>query len=269
MANHILERTPRIIYTGLCLVFKREMEYKINMAFDAMLRIGDLLVYLLLWTTIFSHTNQITAGWTFNEMILLFALQAFFIGMVTTFAYAAIYMNVLITQGKLDAFLTKPIISWLGLWLQGIGLQITGLITGTLALLYLVLNGYYLDPLQLLLIAPMILVAFLITNFFAMSLVTLTFWFGRLRELNSLFDSFWSFADYPTIIFNPVIRIVIAFTMPFLFVHTVPILWITKQISSGQFLAYFVIEIAIVWFLMMLFYLLWKRGLKRYDSFGG
>lgn len=266
---NVLKQTPRVIRTALTLVLKRELEYKINLLFDLLLRFGDLFVYLLLWTSILTQASEVTSGWTFNEMILLFAFQAFFIVFVTSFSYSAIYMNGQIIQGKLDAFLTKPTIPWLVLWLQGAGLQITGLLTGTFALVYLALNGYPLDFFQLVLIIPMIFTGFLITSMFGLCLTCLTFWFGRLRGLDALFDGFWGFADYPSVIFHPFIRIIIAFTMPFLFIHTVPIQWITNQISSQQFLFYFIIELSILWFLGMVFYVLWSRGLKRYESFGG
>lgn len=269
MVRTVLERTPRVLAVYCGLFWKRFWEYRFNAWFDVIIRVVEFFTYFLFWNTILSQTNQSFQGWGFQEFVLLFALQSFFVGFVVSFGYSAIRISNEIMRGKFDQQLCRPSFSWLSAWMHNGDLNIMNFIMGFLALGYLVMSGYYIDPTKFFMIIPMVLITFLIVGLFGLCLGSLTFWLGRTNGTDVLFDSFWQFCDYPATIYNPFLQSLLAFTFPFLFIHTVPIQWISGQISIELFVQYFLIELAVLWTMMILFYLLWKKGVKHYEGFGG
>jgi len=123
-------------------------------------------------------------------------------------------------------------------------------------------------PISILLAALISLMSALSTYLpFAMVCVS-TFWIGRAEFLRDLFIELFVFQNYPLSEFPRAFIVVFSLAIPLIFSATVPVLVLT-QWTTQRSLGVLFILICIISLQMFLFWRLWNRGLKRYESFGG
>lgn len=261
-------KNARILATGLGLQWKKLLEYRLNLAFDLLLRLADSVTFFLFWAVILASSNGF-AGWGLKEFLIVFALESYFTALVVSFAYAGLYTFERIHKAELDAFLTKPAQPWLLSVVKGLDPSFAGLISGTAALALAFSQGISMQPLALGLGFLMIVLGVAITALFGLSLATASFWLGRMDSLESVFESFWSFSGKPASIFPIGLQVLTAFTFPFIFVQTVPTLAILEKIQVQEMMWFVLAELAILAVWAFVFKVLWNKGLRNYESGGG
>ena len=261
-------KNSRILRESLKLEAKRFWEYKLNLAFDLLLRIVDGALFFGFWAIILGASTSF-AGWTLQGFLLIFAFEAYFISTVLGFAYAALYVHKSIHSAELDSFLTKPASPWLLAMSKNISISYSGYITGTIALVIAALQGINFGIEKLAIIALMIALGGIITCLFGLCLACLSFWLGRMESLETIFESFWNFQGRPANIFPPALQLLVAFTFPFIFTQTIPALSILEKISTAQLLTSLIMEIAVLIIWYFAFKILWTKGLRNYESGSG
>lgn len=104
--------------------------------------------------------------------------------------------------------------------------------------------------------------------FTALKLITcsVAFWTKRSGQLMSMIYNFADFAKYPIGIYHPVIKFILAFIFPFGLVISIPV-DIMVNATYNSWLVCLVI-IAISGVLLSIGGLLWKAGIKNYESAG-
>jgi len=261
-------KSARILAIGLMLHWKRLLEYRLNLAFDLLLRLVDSVTFFMFWAVILASSNGF-AGWGLKEFLIVFALESYFTALVISFAYAGLYMYERIHNAELDSFLTKPAQPWLLAIVKGIEPSFAGFISGTAALALAFTQGISMQPLALLLGLFMVLLGVAITALFGLSLATLSFWLGRMDSLESVFESFWSFGGKPASIFPIGLQVLTAFTFPFIFIQTIPTMAILDKIPVQEMLLFILAEFIVLIAWIFAFKFLWKKGLRNYESGGG
>lgn len=127
------------------------------------------------------------------------------------------------------------------------------------------------EPVQLALVLPSLVLAWIITFAFLFGLGTLGFLFTKtMALLNLYFGLFMLFSGYlmPIPLLPPVIRQIAEYS-PFRFMYSVPVELMTRTIAPAE-LAWLMLG-QLAWTVVTLVVALWvwNRGLRRYEAVGG
>jgi len=175
--------------------------------------------------------------------------------------------NWMVTKGELDPILTRPLnplfqIVAREFQYEGFGELILGII-------FLAVYG----PQQNIVwkfnnVMPLVICGFLaIFLFFAIKLITasLAFWMKRSISVMSGIYELSNFTKYPLEIFHDIVKVILVAIIPFSLVMYYPVSYLYEGKSIWVLTG---IIALVVSFLVMLGYLLFKLGLKRYESAG-
>ena len=94
------------------------------------------------------------------------------------------------------------------------------------------------------------------------------FWIGRAEFLRDLFVELFVFQNYPLTEFPKFFILVFTFVIPLIFSGTIPVVVLTWDNTAKSFLL-FLLLVAIITLQIIVFNVIWKRGLRRYESYGG
>lgn len=242
-------------------------EYKENFAFDITSRLIGFGIFWFMWESILGNTD--IPGWDLTGLLVLAAMQNIITSLVLIFVHGTSHIRRHIMSGSLDNYLARPVVPWVPIVVQNGYFAFSGIILG-IALLAVAWSNVGLDLglLNLLLILLLLLVGMAITFCFALIIASLTFWLGKNDVYDAVFWGIFEFDHYPTTIFPGVVQLILAFTVPFMLIQTLPTLLLlgrTPIIMGWQWLGVGVIVLAAVaWIADQV----WKRGVKKYEAFG-
>lgn len=267
--RNILLKDAAIFRRYFIMHLKKLMEYKINVIMDFLVRFSEALLFFAFWAVLIGAGAGVP-GWDLKGFLLIFAFESVFVVLLLSVGYGAAFVWEQIQKGSLDKFLARPTTPWLMLLMEEFWPEFFGLIISIVFFAIAVFAfGIQIGIIEFFLIAAMILVGVLIPTLLGLCLSTLAFWFGNLEFIEYLFDAFWTFEYYPATIFPVAVQGLIAFTFPFLFVHTVPAMLLLEQLTVRQALFYLSLEICVVAIWFVFFKFLWGIGVKHYESYGG
>jgi ABC-2 type transport system permease protein len=177
----------------------------------------------------------------------------------------------LIYTGKLDSYLIKPVEPFMLLNTLNLRLEnIFNLIPSVLWILVLI--NYYkikLDVLSFIIALLFNFVAVFVYSLIQMSTSTASFWFGKISAIDELSDSLAMLVNYPHTIFPFFIRIFMITLLPFGYASTVPAFVTLKLKYIGTFSALAIGAAFTIILWVTIFKILWKFGIKKYNSYGG
>lgn len=222
------------------------------------------LIALLLVQLIYGQIDSI-AGWTREEAMVVVLLNEIFISILWLFVFPSIFhLNTAISEGNFDFYMVKPInlrflssVSWVEydqypkliifcfLFVKFVGN--TGAVIGV---------GNLVGFLVLFLLGLVIFYCF----FFAM--VTFSFWFTNLFNLEDLFDTILDSARYPLDIFKGSAKILFTFMIPLAFIATFPAKILLNK--AGPELLFEGLIVVIVLFIFSHWF--WNFALRHYTS---
>jgi ABC-2 type transport system permease protein len=214
------------------------------------------VVWIVFWLLFFNKFNNI-AGWTFNDMIMLYAIITIAWGIPGVFFGHRNKITKLIVEGKLDFYLTLPknilyhvLISKSG-W-YSLGDILFGIV---LAIVFIPLASI---PLMILLImmSSVIIIAF------GVIIGSLAFYMSNSEQLSTtLIDGNLVLASYPLSIYEGFTKILLLTIIPAGFITGIPV-QLLKQFDWTWFLLMIGFMILISIIAVITFY----KGLKRYES---
>ncbi len=249
--------------------WKKLLEYKINILMDFTVRFAEAGLFFAFWAVLIGAGAGIP-GWDMKGFLLIFAFETVFVVFLLSFGYGAAFVWRQIQKGNLDKFLARPTTPWLMLWMEEFWPAFFGLFSALFCFAIAVFFfGIKIGLMEFVLVSLMMLIGVLIPTLFGLSLSTLAFWFGNLEFIEYLFDAFWAFEYYPATIFPLAVQGVIAFTFPFIFVHTVPAMLLLEKLSISQAAFFLLMEICVVAIWFVVFSFLWAKGVRHYESYGG
>lgn len=214
--------------------------------------------YFVFWILYFDTFNEVQ-GWTLNDMMLLFGIAAtawgvgaYFFGHFTTLAEV-------ITQGRLDYYLSlpKPVLLHV-LASRSIGSGMGDIIY---AIGSFILSGY-LTPDSILRFVLAVFTGVCIFISFLTIIQSLSFWLGNTVALSQIaLSAVLTFSLYPSVLFNTTTKFVLLTIIPAALIGTVPAEFVRSftwqsllQISAG---ALIFLGLAVTIF---------RSGLRRYES---
>ncbi len=231
----------------------------------------QLFVHLIwtgfLFTTveiIFSQTSTIV-GWTKPEVYLLTVFW-----LLTDELFVAVWGNnisclsELTTRGTLDSYITKPTNTLFLVSNQRI--SFTGMLkffTQCLIAGWLFLNfDFGTSPLRI--AATFLTLLLAISIDFSLTLMgnTLSFWFSRIENINSLIGSIHGLGRYPLNLWPRPLKIIFLSALPIAFSGYIPL-----AILTGKWPLYSIVYVALVALIFGVFaHWFWQQGLKKYSS---
>lgn len=236
---------------------QREMLNKFTFFSNIVFMILNNACFIIQWVILYSIKDNV-GGYSFKQVILLWGLAAGGYGVSHFFFKEAFAMSETINSGKLDAYLIQPKNVLLSLITSSV--EVSALGDMLYGIIMVVVYGFSIKTL-LLFILFSITSGLIITSVAIMS-GSLAFWFGKVDILSDTINSLMTnFATYPEGIFKGVIKILFYTIIPLGFSNYLPI-----QIISDFNIYYFLVVILITIICMVLSYIIFNQGLKRYSS---
>ncbi|AKM79645.1 MAG: hypothetical protein UX85_C0001G0195 [Candidatus Beckwithbacteria bacterium GW2011_GWB1_47_15] len=245
-----------------CLV--REMEFRAHFIFSNLVSLSWALLFILTFILIYQHVDTVN-GWARPQVLLLLAVYFLADRIFDTF-FEINFANFvsLVNSGELDLVLTKPASGQFIVSLRYLSLSFLVSVIAMLALIVYLIKTYFWPVSMINLLVFIFLIVIGITISYALWFMTLlpVFWWGRVENINHLFRSFHQLARIPLDLTGPILRPLLTYLLPLMFIATVPVKSITGAISWP--LAFFGLFAAAL--LLWLSGRAWRFALRHYTS---
>jgi ABC-2 type transport system permease protein len=254
----------RLLITYFRLGVMGEAAYRANFFFQLFQSVLSLLVAAAGVAVVFSYTSSI-GGWGPDEILVLvgiYILVGGIIGLVIQPSMERFIESV--RDGTLDFVLTKPDDAQVLVSIQQI--NIWSLVDLLLGIAVLAVTFVRLG--EKVGIAPagefilLLLTGAVIIYSFFLILATLSFWFVRVENILTIFQSMYEAGRWPVSLYPGWLRYGLTFVIPIAFATTVPAEALTGRLNWETSVG--AITIAIVLFFASR--LFWRIGLRRYSG---
>ena len=258
----------------LRLFFHCFLQYsKVRLAYK-----GDLIVSLItaLVATIFGlalvfllfRKSPHIAGWSFHEILFLYGFGLIPLALFNTISVNLHYFGqVYIVEGKFDRVLLRPVHSLFQVMseqyrLESLGDALVGLVIVVYTSRLLDLNF---DVLDWLFLAAAVFCGLLIYISVFLLLTCVGFWVEDRVGLIPPVYNMLAFGRYPLDIYNPFIRFLLSWIVPFGFAAFYPS---TELLGHFEYRSYVAALPVLTAAFLVAAILLWNRGVKNYSSTG-
>jgi ABC-2 type transport system permease protein len=245
------------------------MEYKAQIVVKICADAFFVAMTLIFWGAVFALANNIN-GWTFAQMMLLQGFFNTFTVLLWLLFAGAQNLNREILEGKLDKYLTRPISPIIAHMFANIEFFIFDDLFRAVAFFAIAFaSGAQFAALNMLASFAFVIIAALALAFILLTIECTAFWLGRIDASHQITGLLWDIGQYPTTILPGGIQFIFVFVLPVFFLQTYPALFTTQAIGWESFLTYSAIALGSLIFWFLVFSIVWKRGLKRYEAYGG
>lgn len=233
--------------------------------FSIALHQGLGIVFL---ATVFQHIPQLS-GWSFSQVLFIFGAFQVVTGLFYCFfSWTLWFSDVYLISRCLDTLLCRPAPVFLQIVAEGVGKSIAelpGIAFGTAILLVATRGMSTRIPLSSAVMFAILIVAGVAILGGLFTLLALSsFWFRATRSAGEPLLSVLDFAQYPLSIYSRWLRVVFTFVIPLGFVAYWPSAW-ALGIAPASIGALTFGWALVLWTVVTL---VWKRGLRRYESAG-
>ncbi|MCC6445569.1 MAG: ABC-2 family transporter protein [Armatimonadetes bacterium] len=256
-------------YLYLILVFIRtsiqtEVEYRADFYTRALASLMELGTTVGALWVVFSHTQSL-AGWSFAQVLVLLSIYYLMDGLIQTFI-APNMRQVMdqVRQGTLDFVLVKPensqfLASFRTVNIWGAANVPVGLVLAFLSVRKLAgAVGFW----EAGAFAVTLFSGLVIIYAFWLMLVTLTFWFIKIDNIDQIVWQAFSAGRYPVDIYPLWLRRTLTYAIPIAFILTVPARALTGQLAGQSVL----ISLLMAAVMLVLCSAFWRFGLKYYTG---
>ena len=246
---------------------KARMVYRTDFVVDMLSILIALGIQLSVLMVLFSKITALK-GWTFEQVLFIYGFSLLPLGLfnlvsVNIYRFAENY----IIEGGLDRVLLRPVNPLAQVMFSSFGLGgLNELVLGSAVMIYAGIGlGLAPSMLDVLLLAPLVVTAFLVYMGVFLGLTSVSFWIEDRMGLAPPVYNIIRFSRYPVTIFSPLVRIFLTFVLPFAWVAFYPATWFVGGPEYHR-VALFTPLVGLVTF--GLGYLVWSRGISRYSSTG-
>jgi ABC-2 type transport system permease protein len=254
----------RLFLTFLRLSVYGETTYRINFIiqlFQSLLNLGMTLGGLAI---IFNYTNLL-GGWQPNEVLALVGVYFLIGGIIRLIIQPGMEQLIeSVHDGTLDFKLTKPVDAQVMVSLQSLEIwEVLDIIMGLGIIIYaLVMLGQSVGILQAAEFVIMLIAGGVIIYSFFLILATLSFWFVRVENFLTIFQSMYEAGRWPISLYPGWLRYGLTFVVPVSFATTVPVEALTGRLTWVTLLT----AIAIAVGLFTISRIFWQIGLRHYSG---
>lgn len=256
------------------LNFQRIFEHRTRSFVWLLVSLFNPLLFILFWRGAFEGRKEIAAGVTLTSLTAYY----FLLTVIGAFLSAHIEESVAfvdIQEGKISAYLLKPFSYYWSKFFEEIPYRILQGFYGIIILLALrIIFGSFLTvtdnlPIIVLALFTMIL-AYLLSFTMKIVLGVLAFWFTEMRAIFQVAEAIiLIFAGYimPLVMLPDNLK-KLADNLPFAYVIYYPVVIIQGKVQIQTILRVMLIQIFWLFFFILLFKILWRRGLMKFTALG-
>ncbi len=258
----------RLFRIALELNLKRLWYFRASLLLDMVSALAYAGLTIVFWNIIYTRVRPLP-GWGLGETFAFVALTELFYALtMSVFIGSGKFWNTVVT-GRIDTYLTRPVDARLLMSLITMRLEnaLRSLPSICLLVALALHYGARFTLAPTLLALAVVALGATTYAFLQMAGSWTSFWLGRSQLLDELTDSMTEFVQYPHTIFPGWVRVLLTTVVPLALAASQPAL--ALQGSTSQALRIFTAALAVAaaWWAIQEF--AWRRGLKRYDSFGG
>ena len=235
----------------------REMLNKTTFLTNIIFMILNNASFIIQWLVLYSLKDNV-GGYTFKQVMLLWALAASTFGIAHFFIKKAFELSDMINTGKLDSFLVQP----KNVLLSAITTDVDTSALGDILYGFLMLFICGTTPLNILLFIIFSMCGGFILVSLSVILSSLSFWFNKTDVLSDTVNRLMTnFATYPDGIFKGAVKVMLYTIIPVGITTYIPVRLLT-EFNFNLFILIIVVTIILV----ALAFIIFNKGLKRYSS---
>ena len=235
----------------------REMLNKTTFLTNIIFMILNNASFIIQWLVLYSLKDNV-GGYTFKQVMLLWALAASTFGIAHLFFKKAFELSDMINTGKLDSFLVQP----KNVLLSAITTDVDTSALGDILYGFLMLFICGTTPLNILLFIIFSMCGGFILVSLSVILSSLSFWFNKTDVLSDTVNRLMTnFATYPDGIFKGAVKVMLYTIIPVGITTYIPVRLLT-EFNFNLFILIIVVTIILV----ALAFIIFNKGLKRYSS---
>lgn len=222
---------------------------------------------LLLVVTVYSHTTSM-GGFDFAQSLILYGCSLLATGIEEFFLHNVWSISRHVNMGTLDGILLRPVKPILMLIMDGTNIH--GFILSICGIICLAI-GFVQGHIVFGWWKCLWLIVFAISGaliIFSVTLImeTLAFWFTDVMNAVVMVDNLRQFVKYPITIYQPLIKNVLIFVIPYAFTSFFPA---TLMLDMQEYRMYAYLTPVVAGLMVMVANLFFSFGLKFYHSSGG
>lgn len=247
----------KVTFLNIKYALMREMLNKTTFITNIVFMILNNASFIIQWLILYSIKDSV-GGYTFKEVMLLWGIAAGTYGVSHFFFEKAYTLADTITEGKLDVFLVQP----KNVLLSAITSDVKTSALGDILYGFIMCFVANLTIIQIFLFFFFCIMGGIILTCVAVILGSFSFWFQKADMIADTGNGLMTnFATYPDGIFKGFVKVLLFTIIPVGFVNYIPI-----QILTNFRLDFFFLVIGILILFLMLAFLIFYRGLRRYSS---
>lgn len=261
----VLRRGATLLWWYLKINVKKLIIYKADFTFNVFatfLWIGSGLFNILILF------DKITAlhGWSFAEMAMLYGMWSLTFAIYNVFGNGILEIENHIIRGSMDLVLTKPIsplfqIVFSRISPSGVAFMLFGAV-------FTFLSGRNVDvswnigKVFYLLISTLVGGGLIFATY--LILASLAFWYLKSNNAVKIGYDIHKFAQYPISIYNKGISILLMTIFPYAFTNYFPIAYVLGKVN----IFFGILSLLVGGAVVLLSFLVWRKGLNNYESSG-
>ena len=259
----------RLLFRFVMISFRDMSEFRIDFFTSILHSLIYQAIFIVFWKAVLSFTAKDLGGWRFPDLVILTAFTLVSNAVMQWFA-GLLQLPRKVLKGELDKYLSKPLSPLFALVAEDMNgmASMQAMVSAVLILgsacLYFGVHptlGGILVSLLLMVVGCVVLL--LIQGWISM----LTFWWGDVSRLSSLFMLSGEFERYPINLFPLGVRRLLTWVIPIGAISTYPVLVFLGRAESA--VRYLGIAAVLALFWAVVFRFSWRKALARYEAFGG
>lgn len=235
----------------------KEMLNKVTFIMNIVFMILNNACFIVQWVIIYNLKKDV-GGYTFKQILLLWALVASTYGFSHFFFSKSYSLSDVITNGKLDAYLVQP----KNVLISAITSDVDTSALGDMIYGYLLLIIYGFSFKNFALFTIFTIIGGIVLTDLSTILASLTFWFNKADFIADTGNRLMTnFATYPDGIFKGFAKILLFTIVPVGIINYIP-LWVITKFNIELML----LTIVICIILTILTFIIFNSGLRKYSS---
>jgi ABC-2 type transport system permease protein len=267
--RHHLNQAYVIMHTA----WQRNLNYRFTVLAYRVGEIAEILVLILMWTAIYEGGGGIIKGFTLNEMITYVLIGNLVAVAVRNFLPA--YVSRDINEGRLSMFLVKPIPYIQFIFFNELGRAFLATVislASQVAVTYFFLDKVVVnhDLRYLGVIMTMVFLAFIIEWLIGFLIGTIAFWTDEVDGIQSTIERIKRFfaGGYFPLTLLPAALVTTSTYLPFQYSFFAPAALYLQKMTLAEGVHGLFVQVVWIILFSLLLYVVWARGLRRYEAVG-
>lgn len=252
--------TLKYLWLCVCYNVRESASNKKSFIIQTIAMFINNFVFVFFWQILFNNKGGNINGINIQDILYLWSIPTIGYG-IAFFCFGGIdTLCKDIIDGNLDIYLTKPKHSLISILtsksiLSAMGDLLFGIVVGAIAVEF--------NPLKILAVLGLGLIAGILTTTIITSVKLLCFWLGDISNATQKYTHslFITLTIYPEKMFPEIIKIVMFTAIPTAYVAHIPV----SLMKDFSFIGIVVLVVATIFFTTLMF-VLYSKGLKKYES---